>query len=94
MSRSPTAAEMIEIQAAFEACGFGDVQVVDKLRDVTLDSLEDGNLHFVGTCFAEDSESVGSFRVSFHCLLNPEGKMSSAYAYDVRTGNEIAFTAA
>lgn len=94
MSRSPSKEELLAIESAFAECGFGDVEVVDRLRDVQLDCLEEGNLHFVGTCFAEEPGAENSFRVSFHCLLNPKGQVVSAYAYDVRSGNEIAFLAA
>lgn len=95
MSDLPSNKELELIEASFANIDFGDVEIVDKLRDVRLDAETKGQRLFVGTCFGQSTEDESSFLVSFHCLLAKEVKgqaavVSSAYAYDTRTGNEIA----
>lgn len=90
MSDLPTEIESKLIQTSFEQIDFGDVEIVDKLRDVRLDREEGGQRHFVGSCFGQAPEDESSFIVSFHCIVSKESTISSAYAYDTRTGNEIA----
>lgn len=90
MSDLPTDTELQLIESSFASLDFGDVEIVDKLRDVRLDREEDGQRHFTGTCFGQAPEEESSFIVSFHCVVTKESTVSSAYAYDTRTGNEIA----
>ena len=94
MSDLPTDAELQLIEASFANLDFGDVEIVDKLRDVRLEAETKNERHFVGTCFGQSTEDDSSFLVSFHCILEKDGKaqalVSSAYAYDTRSGNEIA----
>lgn len=74
------------------------IEVVDKLRDIDFQEFEpDGAAHFTGSTFAscnDDGEQDDSFRLSFHCIIDSNKKVQSAYAYDCRTGIELAALAA
>lgn len=89
MSDLPSKEELQAIEEAFAGLDFGDFEIVDKLRDVTLDGVEDGVRHFIGKSFASVFGSE-SFLVSFHCLLDRKCGVVEAYAYECRNGTEVA----
>lgn len=87
------------VQAAFEQLELPEgIEVVDKLRNIDFQEFEtDGSAHFTGNTFAsctDDGEQSDSFRLSFHCIIDANNKVKTAYAYDCRNGCELATLAA
>lgn len=79
-------------QQAFEKFDFGDVEIVDKLRDVTTDEENDEIVHLIGHCFGQAPDDKESMKISFHVLINitaDEPSIETAYAYDCPSGNDL-----
>lgn len=83
---------------AFSGTSFETIEVVERVRNMEWGEDEfDGKpcMHGEGSFFAVDIEDpdADSEKFSFHCLIQEvagELKVVSAYAYDIKTGNEVA----
>lgn len=94
MSDNATDKQIEIVEQAFAEIDFYDVEIVDKLRDISIESESEKLCHLRGTAFgknlSEADEHSDSFIVSFHCVIDDSSRVHEAYAYDTRTGNEIA----